>query len=106
MVLNPLLAEPPEILPLSFGKDIMNEGDFAQVSCIVTSGDEPLKISWSFHGEQISSNLGIITTPIGTRGSILVISRVEHHHRGTYTCKASNTAGTRFETAKLNVNGR
>ena len=84
---------------------MLNEGAFAQVSCIVTEGDEPLKISWSFHGEQISSNLGIITSPIGTRGSILVISRVEHHHRGTYTCKASNAAGTRFETAELNVNG-
>ena len=99
-------TEPPEILPLSFGKDIMNEGAFAQVSCIVSEGDEPLKISWSFHGEAISSNLGIITTPIGTRGSMLLISRVEHHHRGTYTCKASNAAGTRFKTAQLNVNGR
>ena len=91
--------------PITFGSDVMNEGDFAQVSCIVRKGDEPLKISWSFHGEAISSNLGIVTTPIGTRGSLLLISGVKHHHRGTYTCKASNAAGTRFETAELNVNG-
>ena len=94
------------MLPLNFGADVMDEGSFAQLSCIVNQGDEPLKISWSFHGEEISSSLGIVTSPIGSRGSMLLISKVGHHHRGNYTCKASNGAGTRSETAELKVNGR
>ena len=30
----------PRILPMSFGATIMNEGSFAQVSCIVPEGKE------------------------------------------------------------------
>ena len=84
----------------------MNEGDFAQASCIVTRGDQPLAISWSFHGSNITSELGIMTTPIGGRGSMLVIPSVGHKHRGTYTCKSSNLAGVRTESVELNVNGK
>ena len=97
--------EPPMVLPLSFGADIMDEGAFAQVSCIVSKGDQPLQISWSFHGGHISSNLGIITTPIGNQGSMLLISSVKHDHRGNYTCTAKNDAGVRSQTVTLNVNG-
>ena len=84
----------------------MNEGDFAQVSCIVTKGDEPLHISWSFHGNDISSDLGITTMPMGVRGSALIIPSVGHKHRGNYTCQAKNLAGKRFETVELKVNGK
>ena len=100
------ILDPPKILPMTFGADVLNEGAFAQLSCIVTEGDEPLSISWSFHGASISSDLGIITTPIGSRGSMLLISKVGHKHSGSYTCKASNNAGSGSKTAKLNVNGK
>ena len=83
----------------------MDEGSFAQVSCIATKGDEPMTISWTFHGSKISSDLGIITTPIGTRGSMLIISSVGHRHSGNYTCTAKNAGGVRSETAVLRVNG-
>ena len=98
-------AEPPELSPLSFGGDILNEGDFAQASSIVRKGDQPLAISWSFHGSNITSELGIVITPLGVRGSSLMIPSVGHKHRGTYTCKASNAAGVRTEQVDLNVNG-
>ena len=91
---------------MTFGADVLNEGAFAQLSCIVTEGDEPLSISWSFHGASISSDLGIITTSIGGRGSMLLISKVGHKHSGNYTCKASNNAGSGTQTARLNVNGK
>ena len=105
LIINPFCSDPPDLLPLSFGRNIMNEGAFAQVSCIVTQGDQPLTISWSFHGSNITSDLGIITTPIGQQGSMLMISSVGHKHRGTYTCKASNAAGVRTQTVELKVNG-
>ena len=83
----------------------MDEGSFAQVSCIVTKGDQPLTISWSFHGHDISSDLGIITTPLGQMGSSLMITSVGHKHRGTFTCKASNQAGNTTQSVELRVNG-
>lgn len=83
----------------------MNEGGFAQVSCIVTEGDEPLTITWSFHGHALSAALGIVTTPLGSRGSSLMIPSVGHKHRGNYTCQASNLAGIRSQTVELKVNG-
>ena len=93
------------MLPLTFGADVMDEGGFAQVSCIVTKGDEPLTISWSFHGTNITSDLGIVTAPIGSRGSMLIISSIGHRHRGNYTCTAKNEAATMSETVELKVNG-
>ena len=94
------------MLPISFGRDVLNEGAFAQASCIVTEGDEPLVVTWTFHGMDISSDLGIVTTPIGTRGSMLLISSVGHRHRGTYTCSAKNFAGLRSLSVDLKVNGK
>ena len=96
----------PDLTPLTFGRDVVDEGSFAQLSCIVMTGDEPLTISWTFHGQHISSDLGIITTPIGGRGSMLIISSVGHRHSGHYTCTANNEAGARSETAVLRVNGK
>ena len=98
-------SEPPNLLPLNFGQEVMDEGSFAQVSCIVTKGDQPLTISWSFHGHDISSDLGIITTPLGKMGSSLMITSVGHKHRGTFTCKASNQAGNTTQSVELRVNG-
>ena len=99
------VLEPPDLLPLSFGRHIMNEGSFAQASCIVSEGDEPLTISWSFHSNDIKSDLGISITPIGTRGSMLIINSVDHKHSGNFTCSARNMAGTKAQTVELKVNG-
>ena len=83
----------------------MDESSFAQVSCIVNKGDQPLSISWAFHRSNITSDLGIPTMPTGPRGSLLMIPSVEHKHRGTSTCKAANGAGVRSQSVELRVNG-
>ena len=57
--MSPLLA------PLTFGREVVDSGDFAQLSCIAMKGDEPMSISWSFHGAKGDPGLGILTTPIG-----------------------------------------
>ena len=100
-----LISVPPELIPLTFGKDVVDEGNFAQLSCIAMVGDEPLSISWSFHGEDIRAELGLVTSPVGKRGSMLVIPSVGHRHSGQYTCTVTNQAGTRARTAVLAVNG-
>ena len=85
---------------------MVDDGDFAQLNCIAMKGDEPLTISWTFHGQSISGNLGIVITPLGTRASLLSISSVGNVHNGNYTCNAKNSAGVKSETAVLKVNGK
>ena len=103
MFLN--LTELPTIMPLTFGRDVLNEGQFAQVVCIVTEGDEPLKITWSLQGETVSSEAGLSTTSLGTRTSMLTIKSIGYRHSGIYTCTAANHAGARSESVRLRVNG-
>ena len=96
----------PEIGAFQFSKEAMDEGDFAQLSCIVNSGDEPLTLTWAFHGDQVGPETGITTTNLGPRMSILIINSVGHRHQGKYTCTAKNDAGTAVRTTELNVNGK
>lgn len=99
------LTEPPDMNDIYFGRDVFREGDTAQIICTIAKGDDPMKISWSFHGHSISSDLGIETTNVGNRASLLIISSVDHKHRGNYTCRAENKAGFAASTTELKVNG-
>ena len=99
------ISEPPEILPMTFGKEIINEGDFGQLVCTVIRGDEPLAFTWSLQGDVVSSEPGLVTSQLGTRTSILMINSVGHRHIGKYTCNVSNQAGSISATAELKVNG-
>ena len=99
------IIEPPVLLPLTFGTEVVNEGEFAQLVCIVRMGDEPLTLSWALKGDKISSEPGLTTASLGTRTSMLTISSVGYRHSGTYTCTAKNNAGVTSQTATLKVNG-
>ena len=100
-----LFPEPPIIGPFSFPSEILDEGSFAQITCSVVQGDEPLRIKWSLHGDTISSDPSITTTMIGSRTSILIISSVGYRHSGQYTCRVSNPAGSATYSANMKVNG-
>ena len=93
-------------MPLNFGSDVLDEGEFAQLLCIVRKGDEPLTLSWALKGAKISSEPGLTTSSLGTRTSMLTISSVGYRHSGTYTCTAKNQAGVTSQTAELKVNGK
>lgn len=100
-----MLTETPQIVPFSFGNDVINEGDVAQLTCLVKRGDEPLKITWYLKGDVISSEPSMTTTMIGSRASMLMITNVGYRNSGTYTCKATNDAGFQTMAATLKVNG-
>ena len=102
---NIFISEPPNLVPIAFGRDTFDEGTSAQILCSVSAGDEPMSIRWTFHGDSISSDSGILTSNLGTRTSILMISAVRHEHRGSYTCLATNVAGSASSSAELNING-
>ncbi|XP_025202750.1 Down syndrome cell adhesion molecule-like protein Dscam2 isoform X4 [Melanaphis sacchari] len=94
----------PKILPFSFGETPSNAGDSVQVVCTVVKGDKPLRISWNFYGEELSSNMGITTTPVSDSMNVLSIPSVGTANRGNYTCVAKNSAGYDSFTAQLLVN--
>ncbi|VVC30731.1 Immunoglobulin subtype,Immunoglobulin-like domain,Immunoglobulin-like fold,Immunoglobulin subtype [Cinara cedri] len=96
----------PKILPFSFGEMPSNAGDTVQVGCTVVKGDKPLRISWNFYGEELSSNMGVTTMPVGDSMNVLSIPSVETTNRGNYTCLAKNSAGYDSYTAQLLVNVR
>ena len=83
---------------------MVNEGNLAQLFC-VTNGDEPISIKWNLKGDVISSDPNLSTTMLGTRTSMLTISSVGYQHIGTYTCRATNPAGSVTYSAELRVNG-
>ena len=101
------ISDPPSIVPFSFGGDVsLDEGVYAQVSCIVQKGDLPISITWSLKGDIVSSEPGTTTAQVGPRASILSIHSVGYRHSGTYTCTARNKAGVATHSTELRVNGK
>jgi len=83
----------------------MSAGDAAQVTCLVSSGDQPLQVLWTFEGETVAKLSGVSTQPVGRKGGLLLIDSVAEHHRGNYTCTVRNRAGSVNFTASLRING-
>lgn len=80
-------------------------GDSIQLSCHVSKGDRPLHLSWTFHGKEPLSDLGIVTTRVGEDTSLLTVPLANTLHTGNYTCIASNRIGKTSSTAEILVNG-
>ena len=100
-----LFTEKPAIVPFSFGSDTIDQGRFAQLTCVISHGDRPLSITWSLKGDIVSDDT-MTTTMLGTQASMLVIQSVDYQHSGTYTCRAENPAGITTHSAELKVNGK
>ncbi|XP_043509539.1 Down syndrome cell adhesion molecule-like protein Dscam2 isoform X12 [Frieseomelitta varia] len=95
----------PQIAPISFGEEPVNAGDLVSVQCVVTKGDSPLEITWTFDSQPIRSDrMDVIVSSSGKRVKQLTIESVAARHAGEYTCVASNAAGSTSHSAKLDVN--
>ena len=100
-----IFTEPPELTPMSFGKEIVNEGSHGLLVCSVVNGDPPFSFTWSLHGDIVHTEPGLTTNQIGGRASMLSIDSIGHRHSGQYTCTVSNIAGQVSESTTLKVNG-
>jgi hypothetical protein len=78
-----------------------------QTICIVGEGDLPIELSWSFRGDSETgmADLGISTTRVGPRSTVLQIDSVTAGHSGEYTCTAKNSVGSQSVSAHLEVLG-
>ncbi|KAK1126108.1 hypothetical protein K0M31_004749 [Melipona bicolor] len=95
----------PQIAPISFGEEPVNAGDLVSVQCVVTKGDSPLEITWTFESQPIRTDrMDVIVSSSGKRVKQLTIESVAARHAGEYTCVASNAAGSTSHSAKLDVN--
>lgn len=95
---------PPEISPFQFPETAGQAGAFAQVICVVVTGDAPIDISWLYNGAS-ELPLGTTAQPIGDRTSILTIESVSWFHSGDYECLAQNSAGKASFEGELAVQG-
>ena len=97
----------PRIAPFEFSIDDepITSGQPMAIQCMVTEGDLPIKFRWSFHGQELSSQMGISTVRLNSRISLLSIDSIAAGHAGDYTCTAQNSAGQANYTAALVVQG-
>lgn len=99
----PLPAGPPEIAPFQFPSTLV-EGNRAQVSCSLISGDLPISISWRKDGGPLPRDQAVNSQQMEFF-SHLTFSDLRARHTGRYTCIASNAAATANYSADLVVRG-
>jgi hypothetical protein len=94
----------PEIVPFAFG-DIY-EDESSQVLCVLSKGDDPVRLEW-YHGTELltAARQDVTVMPTGPRASVLVFNSLKASHFGNYSCQASNAAGSSSFTAQLIING-
>lgn len=96
---------PPRIRPFEF-ESAVYAGEPVQLTCLVTKGDKPLRISWYLQSKELTvSQTGIVTNNLGDRANSLSISSAGIPNRGNYTCVAQNAVGMDSYSAYLEVNG-
>ena len=100
-----MIAEPPVLTPMSFGQEVVNEGDRGMLLCSVIRGDPPFAFTWSLHGDIVHTEPGLTTNQIGGSASMLTINSIGHRHSGQYTCTVKNSAGQTSVSTELKVNG-
>ncbi|GFV37584.1 down syndrome cell adhesion molecule-like protein Dscam2 [Trichonephila clavipes] len=98
------IMAPPVVEPFSFAS-ALSEGKRATVTCVVSSGDLPIRISWMKDGQPLPDDLRGSISTVNEFTSTLSFSSVSQIHNGNYTCIASNPVASRNHTATMIVKG-
>ncbi|MPC46312.1 Titin [Portunus trituberculatus] len=95
--------EKPEILPFDFPREV-KEGQLLQLSCTVTTGDDPVTLQWYKDDIPVISSAKFMINKVDSKMSFLILRDVGLDHTGTYTCLAFNPVGQQKFSAQLWVN--
>uniref|UniRef100_T1IHT8 Down syndrome cell adhesion molecule-like protein Dscam2 n=1 Tax=Strigamia maritima TaxID=126957 RepID=T1IHT8_STRMM len=95
---------PPIIVPFTFQDEHLLEGMLVRVTCVVSRGDLPMRITWLKDGDVVPKELVVTIRDFDEYSSVLSIDPLSAHHNGKYTCTATNHAGFANHTAELRVN--
>ncbi|KAL7736494.1 hypothetical protein ACLKA6_019693 [Drosophila palustris] len=101
----------PQIVPFDYD-DVINTGDSIDLFCQIQRGDRPMRVHWSFERRASDTDPAssdelqpqMRTNRISVKTSMLSIPSASPAHTGTYTCIASNAAGTTSYGVNLTVN--
>lgn len=80
-------------------------GDALDLVCQIAKGDDPISFKWSFRGFDDLHDMQINTRHVSNKLSILSIVNINASHSGTYTCTATNPAGSVSYSTNVTVNG-
>lgn len=72
---------------------------------MISGGDLPIMVMWTFNRVPIEPNTGILTEKRSKRIHSLMIEAVSAQHSGNYSCLAENAAGVVEHSSQLVVNG-
>lgn len=97
-------SEKPEILPFEFPMEV-KEGQLLQVSCTVTTGDDPVTLRWYKDDMPLGSSSKFMINNVDSKMNFLILRDVGLDHTGTYTCLAFNPVGQQRFSAQLRVKG-
>lgn len=95
----------PRIDPFTFGESAIHSGQTIQVTCLVSEGDLPLNITWTFNSVPLDSQSSVNPLRAGKKASLLLFDSVSEDQAGNYTCIAKNQAGSVSHSTTLNVYG-
>lgn len=95
----------PVIVPFALGDKPAHMDQFLSMSCVISDGDLPLNIFWTFNNQPITSDMDVSVSKLGKRSSVLSIDSVSGHHAGNYTCHGKNGAGSTTYSTELKVIG-
>lgn len=99
------VSVPPKIAPFVAGPEPAFLGDYFALQCIITHGDQPVRIDWTINNRSANFVPGTRVSNVDRRSSVLTIESVDAKHAGLYNCTAANAAGVASHTTELVVKG-
>lgn len=99
------VSVPPKIAPFVAGPEPAFLGDYFALQCIITHGDQPVRIEWTVNNRSVKAIPGVRISNADRRSSVLTIESLEAKHAGLFNCTATNAAGVASHITELVVKG-
>lgn len=98
------ITVPPKISPFFANRDL-HLGERTSLTCSVTRGDQPIRITWLKDGRALGPSERVSITNVDQYNSMLMIESLSPDHNGNISCLVANNAGSTSYSATLVVHG-